>query len=130
MSKRRKSAGRSAGVAAACLSTKDGDNGRMPQLDHRVYFTLNDRSDAAVEHLVGQCQKYLGDHPGQISMAVGRRVSDLNRPVNQDFDVMLHTLFRDRQSHDAYQTADRHLEFIENNKASWANVAVFDSDLC
>jgi hypothetical protein len=37
-------------------------------------------------------------------------------------------IFKDRASHDAYQTAPKHLQFIEENKPTWAKVRVFDSD--
>lgn len=101
----------------------------MPKLAHHVFFTLHDRSDAAVKALVAACQKYLDDHDGLVHFSVGVRVSDLNRPVNQDFDVSLHCIFKDRSAHDRYQTAERHLQFIAENKDSWASVSVCDSDL-
>ena len=99
----------------------------MPRLAHHVFFTLNDRNDAAIDHLIAECQKYLTDHPGLVGFDVGRRDRTLDRPVNGDFDVSLHTVFDSRKSHDVYQTAPRHLEFIEHNKDSWAGVEVFDS---
>jgi hypothetical protein len=50
-------------------------------------------------------------------------VSDLNRSVNdRDWDVGLHIIFKNRAAHDQYQ------EFIQENKASWKKVRVFDSD--
>jgi len=50
------------------------------------------------------------------------------RPVNdQDFDVALHLVFANRADHDMYQDAPRHLKFVEENKADWAKVRVFDS---
>src|SRR5262249_5432436 len=49
-------------------------------------------------------------------------------PVNQtDFDVALQMVFDTREAHDAYQQAPRHLQFIEENKAGWERVRVFDS---
>ena len=42
-------------------------------------------------------------------------------------DVALHVVFDSRDAHDAYQTAPRHLQFIEENRADWAKVRVFDS---
>lgn len=101
----------------------------MPRLAHHVYFTLADRSDAAIDAHVAACQKYLDDHPGLIDFAVGRRDRELDRPVNGDFDVSLHCIFDSRASHDVYQTAPRHLEFIEETKPTWAGVQVFDSIL-
>ena len=99
----------------------------MQRLAHHVFFTLQDSSEAKVASLVASCQKYLADHPGVIDFAVGRRVPDLNRPVNAIYDVSLHVIFRDRESHDAYQTAPMHLEFIALEKSNWKQVQVFDS---
>ncbi len=97
-------------------------------LGHMVYFTLKDRSPERVQELVAACKKYLTGHEGLVFFAAGTLVPDLNRPVNQmDFDVALHTVFADRAAHDAYQTAPRHLQFIEENKANWDRVRVFDA---
>ena len=99
-----------------------------PLLAHNVYFALNDNSPAEVQKLVASCKKYLTDHPGTVFFAAGT-VSDLNRAVNdRDFDVGLHVIFANRAAHDQYQTAPRHLQFIEENKANWKKVRVFDSD--
>lgn len=99
----------------------------MSQLAHHVFFTLKDRSNESIEHLLAECKKYLDNHDGLVGFSVGRRDRELNRPVNHDFDVSLHTIFADRTAHDAYQTAERHLQFIEQNKESWAEVKVCDS---
>lgn len=97
-------------------------------LAHNVYFTLNDDSPEAVQQLVAACQKYLKDHPGVTFFAAGTVAEELARPVNDRmFDVALHVVFKDRESHDVYQTAPDHLTFIEENKANWKQVRVFDS---
>lgn len=101
----------------------------MAKVAHHVYFLLNDRSDAAIEHMLAQCNEYLDNHDGLVDFAVGVRDRELDREVNQDFDVSLHCVFADRPAHDAYQVAERHLQFIEANKANWAEVRVFDSTL-
>ena len=101
----------------------------MPKLAHHVFFKLNDRSDEAIETLLAACKKYLDDHVGLISFSVGRRDRELDREVNADFDVSLHCVFQDRPSHDAYQPSERHLQFIEENKETWAEVRVFDSTI-
>jgi hypothetical protein len=99
------------------------------QLAHMVYFTLKDNSDEAVQNLVAACKKYLTDHPGTVFFAVGTVASELNRPVNvRDFDVALQVVFESRTAHDAYQQAPRHLQFVEENKATWAQVRVFDAN--
>ena len=52
-----------------------------PQLAHMVYFTLKDRSAAAIDKLVAACHRYLTDHPGTVYFSVGT-LADLARPVN------------------------------------------------
>ncbi|MCA9054959.1 MAG: Dabb family protein [Planctomycetaceae bacterium] len=97
-------------------------------LAHNVYFTLNDSSDAAVDAMVAACHKYLKDHPGVVFFAAGKVAMELARPVNDRmFHVALHVVFSNTEAHDAYQTAADHLKFIEENKASWRQVRVFDS---
>jgi hypothetical protein len=97
-------------------------------LAHNVYFTLKDRSPAAVAALVAACQKYLVEHPGVVFFACGTLEEGLDRPVNdRDFDVALHVIFDTRASHDAYQTAPTHLQFVAENRDTWARVRVFDS---
>lgn len=99
-------------------------------LAHNVYFTLNDASDAAADALVAACHKYLKDHPGVVFFAAGRAALDLARPVNDRmYHVGLHVVFADRAAHDAYQTAATHLQFIEEQKANWRQVRVFDSNV-
>jgi hypothetical protein len=101
----------------------------MAQLAHHVFFTLHDRNDSGRQSLLSACKKYLDHHDGVVSFAVGLRDPELNRPVNTDFDVSLHLVFATRADHDAYQIAQRHLDFIAEQKANWAEVRVFDSYL-
>jgi hypothetical protein len=99
-------------------------------LGHMVYFTLKDKSPAAIENMVAACKKYLTGHPGTVFFAAGTLIPDLARPVNQlDFDVALQVVFDSRASHDAYQVNPRHVQFIEENKAGWERVRVFDADV-
>lgn len=100
------------------------------RLSHVVYFELEEASEAKIQELLSECKKYLDDHPGLEFFAVGTLTPDLSREVNdKQFHVSLHTVFTDRAAHDAYQVAERHLAFINNNKANWKKVRVFDSDL-
>jgi hypothetical protein len=101
----------------------------MARLAHHVFFTLKDRGPEAVNSLLAACEKYLDGHDGVVDFAVGTREQELNRPVNVDYDVSLHVIFQDRASHDAYQNAPRHLEFIEQQQDNWSEVRVFDSNL-
>lgn len=101
----------------------------MSRLAHQVFFKLNNRDEATVEALVNACQKYLTGHEGILDFAVGVREPRYDRPVNADYDVALHVVFDNQASHDAYQVAPRHLEFIEEQKSNWDVVQVFDSNL-
>jgi hypothetical protein len=116
---------RSFGVA---VSTSIPQAGETSLLVHNAYFSLNDPTPAAIKHLLAECQKYLTNHEGVQLFACGT-LSDLDRPVNdRDFDVGLHIVFTDRAAHDLYQVHERHLRFIEENKADWRKVRVFDTD--
>ncbi|MCA9162708.1 MAG: Dabb family protein [Planctomycetales bacterium] len=93
-----------------------------------VFFQLNDDSDAAKQKLVAACDKYLSDHEGTVYYSAGVLAEDLDREVNvRDFHVALHLVFENKAAHDKYQTHPRHLKFIEENKADWKGVRVFDS---
>jgi hypothetical protein len=55
---------------------------------------------------------------------------DFKREVNdRDWDVALHLVFVDKAAHDKYAVDKEHLKFIEEHKANWAKVRVFDSEL-
>ena len=87
----------------------------MPQLSHMVYFTLQDDSEVKIWELVNACKKYLDDHPGVVYFSVGTLNKELARPVNdRGYQVTLNVVFDSRASHDLYQVAPRHLEFMAN----------------
>jgi hypothetical protein len=44
-------------------------------------------------------------------------------------DVALEIVFESHAAHDAYQTADRHAQFIAEQAPNWAKVRVFDVDI-
>lgn len=97
-------------------------------LVHNVYFRLADRSPEARDRLVAACRKHLPGHDGILFFACGVLAEELAREVNvRDFDVGLHIVFRDQAAHDAYQDAPSHHTFVNENKATWAHVRVFDS---
>ncbi len=99
-------------------------------LFHSVYFSLNDRSDAAVRKLLDDCRKYLSNHAGVLFFACGRPNQELTRPVNdRDFDVALQLAFDSKRAHDAYQDAPMHQQFVRENKPNWRLVRVFDADV-
>jgi len=116
-------------LLAACAAVPTA----MPihaQLAHDVYFALTDASPAARQKLVADCYAKLANIDGVVFLAAGTRDPELTREVNDsDYDVSLHVFFSSRATHDAYQTAPAHLQFIETNKDNWRGVRVFDSNL-
>jgi Stress responsive A/B Barrel Domain len=111
------------GLGASVAKAADG-----VVLSHNVYFSLKDASAPAKAKLVAACQKYLTAHEGTVFFTVGTLAPDLERDVNdRDFDVALHVTFQDKTSHDKYQEAPRHKQFIAENQDNWKKVRVFDS---
>jgi hypothetical protein len=101
-----------------------------PMIGHMVYFKLKDNKPENRKKLVDACEKYLADHDGVVFFSAGVIGSEFNRDVNdRDWDVALHLVFLDKAAHDKYQDHKEHLKFIEENKANWAKVRVFDSEL-
>jgi hypothetical protein len=121
------------GLALAALLARShagrpAADAKGPMVVHNVFFSLKDNSAAAKKRLTQACGKYLTKHPGEVYFAAGPRVEDLTREVNdRDFDVALTIVFRDRASHDQYQDAKRHKQFIAENRDNWKKVRVFDS---
>ncbi len=98
-------------------------------LAHNVYFKLKDASEDAQNKLIASCKKYLSHHDGTAFFSVGPRAESYQRPVNdQEFHIGLTVVFESREAHDAYQVAEAHLQFIEENKDNWDHVRVFDND--
>jgi hypothetical protein len=106
------------------------DKPAKPMIGHMVYFKLKDNTPENRKKLVSACEKYLADHEGVVFFSAGVIADDLKRDVNdRDWDVALHLVFIDRAAHDKYQDHKEHLKFIEENRANWAKVRVFDSEL-
>jgi Stress responsive A/B Barrel Domain len=99
-------------------------------LAHNVYFSLVDRSEAAIQKMLDDCRKFLPGHDGIVFFACGTPNPHLTRPVNdRDFDVSLHMIFESQTAHDAYQDAPSHHRFVSENKPNWRLVRVFDADV-
>ncbi len=115
--------------AATSAAPKDVAKAAPPPtgVGHLVFFTLNDNSPAAQTKLVDACAKYLSKHKGILSFSAGVHAADIKSGFNDTgYDVALNIVFQDKASHDAYQDAEDHKMFIEENKANWKKVRVFD----
>ena len=99
-------------------------------LSHQVFFTMKDRSEERAANLIDAAKTHLTGHPGCVFFGVGMRDVDYTRPVNDlDFDVALNIVFQTRADHDEYQIAERHLQFIDEQKDFWQTVRVFDAEV-
>ena len=97
---------------------------------HNVFFTLKDSSEEAVKTLVDDCYTYLKPLDGILHFFSGGREAGCAREVNDlDFHVALTVIFTDKAAHDAYQSADKHNQFVDRNKDNWAGARVFDSEI-
>src|SRR5207249_466893 len=101
-------------VLGACHATSvRADEPRL--LVHDVYFTLRDDTPAERAALEKDCRA-LAELDGVLHLAVGERVLELNRPVNdQAFGVALHVVFRDAAAQAAYQSSPAHQALL----ATW-----------
>ena len=106
------------------------DKKPAPMIGHMVYFKLKDATPEGRQKLVDACDKYLADHDGVVFYSAGVVGEEFKRDVNdRDWDVALHLVFADKAAHDKYAVHKEHLKFIDENKATWAKVRVFDSEL-
>jgi hypothetical protein len=120
-------------VAAFALDAVARLAGRAePQLAHMVFFALKDHSNEARERFLASCQKYLAEHEGTVYFSVGTIAEDkdIQEPVSvKDFDVALHVVFENKAAKAKYLASERHKQFVDENRDSFAGVRVFDSFL-
>lgn len=102
-----------------------------PKLAHSVFFTLKDHSTEARDKFIASCKTYLTDHEGTTSFSISTAAEDVVEPgvSVRDFDVALLVVFVSKEAEAKYLKHPRHLKFVEENKASFAKVRVFDSYL-
>ncbi|WP_425613746.1 Dabb family protein [Anatilimnocola sp. NA78] len=115
--------------ALVCLALSAGFvSAAEPQLAHMVFFTLASDTPENQQKLIDGCEKYLSGHDGAVYFSVGALAKDLDREVNdKGFQVALHIVFENKAAYEKYAPHPRHNKFIEENKALWSKVRVFDS---
>ena len=102
------------------------------KLAHMVFFALKDHSKESRDRFIASCEKYLADHEGAVYFSVGTIAEDpdVQEPVSvKDFDVALHVVFENKAAKAKYLKSERHQKFVDENRASFAGVRVFDSFL-
>jgi Stress responsive A/B Barrel Domain len=101
-----------------------------PAIGHMVFFELKDKSADSKKKLVDACYKLLKNHEGVLYFSAGPRAADIKEGVSAaDWDVALHIVFKDKKSLDKYIPHPDHKKFVEDNRADWKGVKVYDSHL-
>ena len=55
--------------------------------------------------------------------------ADTDRPIiDRSYSLALTLVFQDREGHDAYQTAQAHLDFVNRYGTWWRKVLIYDAD--
>jgi hypothetical protein len=99
-------------------------------IGHMVFFDLKDKSPESKKKLVDACYKYLKNHDGVLYFSAGPRAEEAKEAVSAtDWDVALHIVFKDKASLDKYLPHPDHKKFVDENKAGWKGVKVYDSHL-
>jgi hypothetical protein len=119
-----------ASLAFDAVARPEGPAG--PQLAHMVFFALKDHSKESRERFLASCEKYLSGHEGTVYFSVGTIAEDkdVQEPVSvNEFDVALHVVFENKAAKARYLESERHKQFVDENRESFAGVRVFDSFL-
>lgn len=93
---------------------------------HNVYFWLKD--EVATDEITGFIEELKGlkSIDGIVDLQVGNPAEISREVVDDSYTVGLMVLFKDMASHDNYQINPTHKKFIENNKAKWNKVQIYD----
>ena len=95
-----------------------------------VFFALKDHSPEAREKFIASCKKNLSNFDGATYFSVGTIATDVDEPPSvHDFDVALHVVFESKDAKLKYLVHPRHKQFVEENKAVFDKVRIFDSYL-
>ena len=118
-------------VGSAARSAATEKTKADPKLAHMVFFTLKGHSAEERDAFVSSCHKYLSGHDGTDYYSVGTIAEDVTEPnvSVKDFDVALHLVFTNKAARDTYLKDPRHVKFVDENKAQFEKVRVFDSYL-
>ena len=98
-------------------------------LVHTVLFWLKKElaADQVAQFREGLA-KLQGIHNAE-AVYIGTPAETPERPViDSSYDYCLTVILKDIPSHDAYQAAPLHQEFIANFKDSWDTVKIYDAD--
>ncbi|MSU28519.1 MAG: Dabb family protein [Pedosphaera sp.] len=93
---------------------------------HVVIFWTNPANPQAADDLIAGGQKYLAPIPGVVQFHIGKMVGSHRPVVDQSYQVALNLVFSNKQAQDDYQVHPEHLKFVDQCKAYWIKVTVYD----
>jgi len=97
-------------------------------LVHTVYFWLKPELTAAQRADFRRGVESLGGIKAVEKIYVGTPAATGKRPIIDDsYAVALTVLCKDVAAHDAYQVDPIHLGFVEQFKACWTRVQIYDA---
>lgn len=108
-------------------SSHEEDGEAKSAFQHIVFFYLNeDATEQQIAQLKEDCQNLLGAIKTVQKIEVGVPAGTEREVVDNEYGVGIIVHFEDKEGHDFYQQAERHLDFIERNQATWERVQVYD----
>ncbi|MGI6455702.1 MAG: carbonic anhydrase [bacterium] len=94
---------------------------------HSVYFWLKEgTTEEQKQQLIQDCKEYLGAVETVQKLHVGIPAGTPRDVVDNTWGVSLIIFFQNKEDHDFYQKAEKHLQFIERNQSIWQRVQVYD----
>lgn len=114
------------GAAATSIGAKTRDAGK-DTLVHSVYFWLKDTAtEQDAEALIRDTKALLGPLPCVRQLDVGRPLGKARGVVDGSYTVGIVVYFADQAGYDTYLKHPSHLKLIEQHKAVWQKIVVYD----
>jgi hypothetical protein len=95
---------------------------------HSVYFWLKSDLSAAEIQQFEKSVRTLLEIKSMRQGWIGTPASTRRPVIDHTYSFSLTTVFDDLDGHDAYQIDPVHLKFVEENKARWTKVLIYDSE--
>ena len=93
---------------------------------HVVIFWTDPAKPSAPDEVIASAQKYLAPIPGVMNFNLGKMARSHRDVVDQSYQVGLSIQFESKKAQDDYQDHPMHLEFVDQCKALWTKVVVYD----
>ena len=94
---------------------------------HTVFFWLKDEVSDGERQQFAQALNALTEISSVRDCKIGTPIASDRAVVDDSFSFSLNLRFDDTEGHDAYQVDPLHDLFVEEGKALWAKVVVYDA---